>query len=105
MSRFELLAEDIQRWSFEKFGSSWDRGPYGPVRHLVEEAQETLESIGTDHFTEELADCLIILLDANWRSGNTLGDLLGAAENKMEVNKARKWQKAGPTEPIHHIKE
>ena len=53
----------------------------------------------------ELADCLILLLDASRRAGVKPLPLIKAAQAKMKVNKARAWPKPVSDEPVEHVRE
>lgn len=97
------LARSQRRWSYETFGGS-ERGPTGPLKHLAKEAIEAAEA-PPEKRLEERADCLILLLDATWRSGDTLLALLYAAQAKMEVNKQRQWPAPTPDGPCEHVRE
>jgi hypothetical protein len=95
------LWRDHADWSQATFGTDAERGPSGPLKHLIREAGEALE---WPTCNEEYADCLLLILDAARRSGMTLLQLIKAAEAKLEVNKKREWPKGNPTEPVEHIK-
>lgn len=102
------LIRNQSEWSQSTFGSDQERGPIGPLRHLEKEAKEAYEAIEDGSDVEvELADCLLLLLDATRRSGRNLLDIVNAASIKMEVNKRRKWPtfKSGDCSPVEHLKE
>lgn len=87
----------------------WHRGPVGPLKHLEKEAREAQDSfdgaLKADHSKEELADCLFLILDANWRAGFTPDDLLVACERKLDKNRLRiwpDWRTADPSSAIEH---
>lgn len=101
----EDLIYDQAEWSQKTFGSDKDRGPIGALKHLSLEAIECVNAIGTDKLTEELADCFLLLLDACRRSKVNIRQLLNAAEEKMIINKSRKWPKPISDTPVEHIKE
>jgi NTP pyrophosphatase (non-canonical NTP hydrolase) len=115
------LVEDQADWSQATFGKDSERGPLGPLKHLEKEAREAQEAwerlqadirnfafqinTSTDKVKEELADCLLLVLDASRRSGIKVMQLLEAAQAKMKVNRAREWPK--PTDavnPVEHVK-
>lgn len=108
-----LLAEKLSKlwldhaaWSQATFGSDKDRGPEGPLKHLQKEAAEVLEARTAEHALEELADCLLLLMDATRRSYFSLSDLVTAAQAKLEVNKKREWPvPTSPNQPIEHKRE
>ena len=89
-------------WSRRTFGSDTSRGPIGPLKHLAKEVNETLAA---PNDLEEYADCLFLLFDASRRAGFGYDDLLNAAWDKLEKNKAREWPTPGPgDEPVEHIR-
>lgn len=98
------LIEDHAGWSQRTFGSDDERGPIGPLRHLAKEAKEAAEAEAVamvdltpgwsrSKLNEELADCLLLLLDASRRAGLKPLDLVREAEAKMKVNKTRVYKK------------
>jgi hypothetical protein len=42
----------------------------------------------------EWADCFLLFLDAAWRQGHSVDDLVEFGMKKLEVNKKRKWNKS-----------
>ena len=99
------LVEQHADWSRETFGSDTVRGPEGPLKHLAKEAKEALEAVDQAHFKEEMADCLLLLLDASRRGGIKVMQLVEAAQAKLKVNKLREWPETSATEPVEHVKE
>jgi len=106
MTPLEALWDDQAEWSQRTFGSDAERGPVGPIRHLalecaeVEEAWEQWRETSCggpamksmrDNLRTELADCLLLLMDASRRAGVNLDTLVAAAIDKHQRNKARKW--------------
>lgn len=101
---FRELVVDQSKWSQETFGTDAERGPMGALRHLEKEAVEAQEAVGTPKLQEELADCFLLLLDANRRAGFRPWDLMKAAHAKMIINKTRTWPKPTDSEtPVEHI--
>ncbi len=80
------LADEISDWSQKTFGLDTERGPLGALKHLEEEAREAQAN---PYGKEELADCLILLLDAARRADTSPSVLVQAARDKMKINKAR----------------
>lgn len=109
---FFALARDQSEWSQATFGTDQERGPIGALKHLAKEAVEAQQAvvmnsdIGGDRgiIAEELADCLLLILDATRRAGFTPFELLKAAEEKMAVNKRRVWPKTVGDVPTEHLK-
>lgn len=98
------LVVDQSKWSQATFGSDSERGPMGTLKHLEKEARECQEAVGTPELREELADCLLLLLDASRRAGIKPTQLLEAAQAKMVKNKQRTWPKPTSDEPVEHIR-
>jgi protein gp37 len=111
------LVHDQSQWSQATFGADSIRGPIGPLRHLVKEAAEAIEAAETESacgemvagmLKVEIADCLLLVLDANRRAGFTVSELVKAAAEKMVVNKGRAWPKFDPTrteQPVEHVED
>jgi hypothetical protein len=111
--RVATLWDEVAAWSNATFGDESERGPVGPVKHL---AIECLESIGmdTEQIQEfrswmagiqvfdrefdhaELADILILLMDAGRRSGVNWPWIVARAIEKMDVNRSRTYPKPAP---------
>lgn len=100
--RLVNLVVDHARWSQATFGDDFDKGPEGPIQHLIEEAHELLENPQDRH---EAADCFILLLDSYRRAGGNIYDLILAAEEKLEICKNRKWAKPDEKGISRHIEE
>lgn len=90
-------------WSQQTFGSDYNRGPIGSLKHLEKEAKEAYESDPVDEV--EIADCFLLVLDAARRAGMTLELLVDRAAAKLEVNKKRKWGATGLFEPVEHVRK
>lgn len=88
-------------WSQATFGTDAERGPAGPLKHLIKEANEALAH-PTD--LEEYADCLFLVFDAARRAGFTFEQLREAVCVKLKVNKARTWPKPTSNEPVEHVR-
>src|SRR5208283_2153329 len=99
--RISAFWHNHSMWSQSAFGADAERGPIGPLKHLIKEAQEALQKPDD---LEEKADCLFLIFDATRRSRHTLADLIDACEKKLEVNKSREWPKSMLTDVAieHH---
>jgi len=99
---WDALAE----WSQATFGTDVERGPLGPTKHLAKEVLCELLGLDRGHvggvlehakydptlFTaEEFADCLFLIFDAARRAGFTFEQLRIAVNEKLKVNRARRW--------------
>ncbi len=114
--KFRDLVADQAEWSQATFGSDAERGPVGPLKHLAREAIEAaeawsdlpptvIESVMRRHkFYEELADCLLLILDASRRGGIKPMQLVEKAQAKMKINRARTWPTPVADEPVEHVK-
>lgn len=93
------LVVDLSAWSQATFGTDAERGPVGPLKHLILESAEAQrawveeQGVNRDKFREELADCLMLVLDAARRGGIKPMQLIEAAQAKMAINKTRTYPK------------
>ncbi|WP_120496542.1 dATP/dGTP pyrophosphohydrolase domain-containing protein [Kiloniella sp. EL199] len=94
---FLKLYQAHQSWSEETFGT--EKGPIGPLRHLIDEAQEAIDC--PDDITEYV-DCLFLVTDAARRAGFSLDDLISAGFDKLEVLKGRSYKRTPEGEPSYH---
>lgn len=110
------LWDELACWSDQTFGPPEDRGPLGCLRHLMLEAKEAeeeqerlissavvgdLEETKAHHgkVMEEIADCLMLVLDAARRSNVDCLELLKITQLKLDVNKQREWPSVTPDTP------
>lgn len=98
---FLEFCADQAAWSQKTFGADTERGPIGPLKHMLKEVQEVLEK-PTD--VEEYADLLLLLMDSSRRAGINPMALLQAARAKMRKNKQREWPKPTSDEPVEHVR-
>jgi len=101
LKKFNKFIEDRTKFSNETFGTPSERTCIAPLLHLQEEVVELIENPAD---TMEWADCMLLLLDAAWRKGWTMDDLLEFCIQKLEINKKRKWKKKA-NGVYNHIKE
>ncbi len=86
-------------WSEATFGTTAERGPIGPLKHLLKEVDET---IAKPEDLEEYADLGFLVVDATRRAGFTYDQWLEKMFEKLEKNKKRTWIKTAGDEPIEH---
>lgn len=98
MDRWQTLQDDIGVFTDKTFGNST---PRAKALHLAEEAHEVAEDPSD---IIEWADCTILLLDGLRKAGFTTDDLYQAVLKKMEINKARKWEKPDGEGVVRHVK-
>jgi hypothetical protein len=119
MDKIQILQHDIQTWSDKAFGmhriatpityhlkkevdelieklEEWYKGQYGSM----EECQKHLHEIKMEY-----ADCLMLLLDSIAHFPLTMDCVIKATEEKLEINKTRKWGKEDENGVIEHIRE
>lgn len=96
---FEQFCREQGGWSQDVFGSDAMRGPVGPLKHLRKEVEEALAD-PSDKM--EYVDCFFLVIDAARRAGIGPTELLTLAEEKLAINRARKWAKPTSDEPVEH---
>lgn len=91
MDQLSRMTEEVIEWIEPLLP---DRLSFDTAIKLVEESSELLHAIHHDGNVEsEAADILVLLLDISFLHGF---DLSAAFEEKMEINRQRKWkQKQG----------
>ena len=90
VKKINKFIQDRNKFSGNTFGSPSKRNCIYPLRHLKDEIEEL---IAAPNDKMEWADCTLLLLDAAWRKGYSLEDLIDFAIEKLEINKKRKWKK------------
>lgn len=113
------LAADQAAWSQATFGTDAERDGVGALKHLAKEAEEAeiaavavraVKSVNcepcatAENLRTELADCLLLILDASRRSGVNPLELIKAAQAKMVINKARQWPTPQTDTPVEHVR-
>ena len=101
MDYLEAFWRQLAVWSQTTFGTDAERGPEGPLRHLIKEAGEAL---GNQRDLTEYADCLFLVFDAARRAGFGYADLLEACFAKLEVNRGRQWPQPVDNQPVEHVR-
>lgn len=89
LQKLEKFIKERNEFSSSRFGTPEVRSCLGPLHHLKEEVQELIDNPKDEM---EWADCFLLLLDAAWRNGHSLQDLLDFSERKLEINKNREWK-------------
>jgi hypothetical protein len=92
----------VADWSIKTFGSCAERGPTGPLKHLIKEANEALAA---PKDISEYADCQILVWDAALRAGFNFSELQEAIEYKLKVLQGRTYPKVADGEVSEHLKE
>ena len=122
-NRLQTLQDNIKQWSDDTFGSNRSGKPI--AHHLKKEIDEVIDAIevleksifetkddvrevywkGHTRVKFELADCLTLLLDVASHENINVSELLDASEEKMEINKNRKWGEPDENGVVEHIPE
>jgi len=104
-------------WSQETFGTDSERGPAGTILHLWKEVHQELIEINMSDLSQpalklknqslpemqmELVDCFFLVTDAARRSGLNYNQFMDLVEEKLKINKARKWNKPTSDQPVEH---
>lgn len=102
------LCEAQSKWSQETFGSDEKSGPIGALEHLKLEADEAASTFAWSpfdrvDFSAEMADCLLLVIDASRRGGVGIRALIDAAVEKQRLNEKREWPTPVDDRPVEHI--
>lgn len=81
------LFDSIGNWSATAFP---DASTIDHIKKLKDEADEVIKEPSD---IEEYADCVIALFAGAWKAEITFNILVGAIDQKLEVNKKREWVK------------
>jgi hypothetical protein len=119
MEKIQTLQFDIQKWSDETFGKHRIATPI--VYHLKKEVDELIEKLEDWHKGQygsmevcaeklheikmEFADCFMLLIDAAAHFPLTMDAIYKATEEKLEINKNRKWGQQDENGVIEHIRD
>lgn len=97
---------DITAWQKETFGQATASSK---LAHLYEEVQELHNELYRKDNAEakrlEYADCFLLLFGSAAADGMSYEDIIKCIDDKMKINKARKWGKPDKFGVVKHIKE
>ena len=88
--KLNKFVADRNKFSIQTFGTIEQRNHVGPLMHLKKEIEEV---INAPNDRLEWADCFLLLLDAAFRNGYSMQDLIDFGIEKLEINKKRTWTK------------
>lgn len=96
--------EAITIWQKETFGQAT---PLSKIAHLAEELQELVLDLQENAPDRRLeyADCFLLLFGSAAADGMSYEDICNCIEEKMVINRARKWGKPQANGVVNHIKE
>lgn len=95
--RWQEMQNDIFDFSEKTFGKGTVKGK---ITHLSEELDEVLADPTDRH---EWADCMILLLGAARCAGLDMDDIYQAMQEKMDINRKRKWGFPDENGIVHHV--
>lgn len=96
--------EAITAWQNETFPGAT---AFSKAAHLEQEVQELRDAVEIDdpNVRLEIADCYLLLAGITHKSGMTYEDVCAAIEEKMEINRKRKWGNPDENGVVNHVKE
>lgn len=94
---------DLVQWQLDTFPFS---NPLSKISHLTEELGELVMDIQNNNPNKrlEFADCFILLFGAAASDGMNYEDILKAVDDKMVINRSRKWGEPDENGVARHIK-
>jgi NTP pyrophosphatase (non-canonical NTP hydrolase) len=97
------LFNAIREWQTSTFGNA---NSLSKLAHLQEELDELQKAIKENDPNRrfEYADCFLLLYGAAGADGMTYDDIFKAIEQKLAINKKRKWGKPDANGVVHHVK-
>lgn|SRR5574337_662218 len=98
----EKQFETITNWQYETFPND---SALSKIYHLKEEVEELIIDVAIDGpgKTLEFADCFMLLYGAAAKSGMSYKDICQAVDEKMSINKLRKWGKPDENGVVKHV--
>jgi len=95
---WQKMQDDIGAFTEKTFGKGTVKGK---ITHLAEELEEVLAAPDDRH---EWADCMILLLGAARCAGLDMNDLYQAMQEKMDINRKRKWGPPDEDGIVRHVR-
>jgi NTP pyrophosphatase (non-canonical NTP hydrolase) len=95
--------EIITKWQDETFP---DASAFSKVEHLKEEVEELSIDVAINGLgmKMEFADCVMLLFGAAAKCGMSYEDCCNAVDEKMSINRKRKWGKPDENGVVKHVK-
>lgn len=100
MTEYQFLS--ISEWQKQTFGEAT---ALSKIAHLKEEIEELESDLRTNNIgkTLEFADAFILLFGAAASDGMSYDDICFAIDEKMSINRNRKWGKPQDNGVVKHI--
>lgn len=95
--------KEITKWQSETFPDATD---LSKLHHLKDEVDELIEDVECNNLARrlEFADCILLIFGSASANGMSYEDICNAVDEKMEINKARKWGKPDKNGVVNHVK-
>jgi NTP pyrophosphatase (non-canonical NTP hydrolase) len=92
----------ITQWQKQTFPGGT---PLSKIAHLAKELEELVEDLhsGNPERRFEFADCFLLLFGAAAADGMSFEDICRVIDEKMEINKKRKWGEPDENGVVEHI--
>lgn len=106
MEKVQKLMDDISEWSNATFGNGQRTIPI--AYHLKKEINELIKALEKEtskQVINEFSDCFTLLFDCASHYGLKAHDIWLFCQQKLEINKLRKWGKPDKNGVVEHIKE
>lgn len=100
------MFEEITKWQSEIFTKATAQSASCHLREEVNELVHDLTwGMGRERTVMEYADCFLLLFGSAKLFGLTYDDICNAINEKMEINKKRKWGEVNEQGYVKHIEE
>lgn len=99
----------ITKWQDKTFPEATADSKMKHLKEELEEVQDAYNKKFTDfdyhEMTLEFADCFLLLYGCAAKCGMDYEEICDAIDEKMRINKSRKWGKPDENGVVKHIKE
>ncbi|ALN97231.1 DUF550 domain-containing protein [Flavobacterium psychrophilum] len=100
----KIQFESINEWQTKTFGQATSLSKLSHLKQEIEELIFEIENNGKGKKLE-FADCFILLFGAAASDGMTYEEICNVVDEKMEINKKRKWGVPNENGVVNHIKK
>lgn len=101
IDKWQEFQNELAEWSDKTFPMQHQDNAKPKFEHLLEEVIEVRDS---PFDILEYADCISLIIDAARINGFTMDDIFKGCEEKLRINKKRKWGKPNALGFVNHIK-
>ena len=92
------LQKALYIWASKQFKGQPISGKFSHLRKEINELEADQKDV------MEYADCYMLLMDIASNNGILLSDIHTAAQEKLEINKIRKWGKQNKDGSVEHVR-